>query len=156
MIRSRFAIPLALLISSLGSACATGGAEAPPPAAPAAGPDAPKVGQQVTTPSGLKYTDLVQGTGAMAHAGQKAKVHYTGWLKDGTEFDSSRARGPFEFTIGGGQVIRGWDEGLLEMKVGGKRQLVIPSDLAYGERGSPGGIPPNAELKFEIELLGLE
>ena len=111
---------------------------------------------QVTTPSGLTYEDLEPGTGATAVPGQKAKVHYTGWLKTGQKFDSSLDRNdPFEFTLGAGMVIRGWDEGVSGMKVGGKRKLTIPPDLGYGARGAGGVIPPNAELIFEVELLGL-
>ena len=115
-------------------------------------------GQQVTTPSGLKYTDLTVGNGAEAKAGQTAVVHYTGWLMDGKKFDSSKDRGqPFSFPLGGGRVIRGWDEGVVGMKVGGKRELIIPPELGYGARGTPGGpIPPNATLKFEVELLDLK
>ncbi len=112
--------------------------------------------EQVTTPSGLKYEDIEAGNGAVAHGGQKAKVHYTGWLKSGQKFDSSLDRNePFEFTLGAGQVIKGWDEGVAGMKIGGKRRLTIPSALAYGARGAGGVIPPNAELIFEVELLGL-
>jgi peptidylprolyl isomerase len=106
-----------------------------------------------TTPSGLKYTDLVEGTGASPQTGQKVTVHYTGTLEDGTKFDSSRDRGqPFEFKIGVGQVIKGWDEGVGTMKVGGRRQLIIPPDLGYGARGV-GPIPPNSTLLFDVELL---
>lgn len=112
--------------------------------------------EQTTTASGLKYEDIDAGTGAVAQSGQKAKVHYTGWLKNGQKFDSSKDRNePFEFTLGTGQVIKGWDEGVAGMKVGGKRKLTIPADLAYGARGAGGVIPPNAELTFEVELLGL-
>jgi FKBP-type peptidyl-prolyl cis-trans isomerase len=112
--------------------------------------------EQVTTPSGLKYEDIETGNGAIAGGGQKAKVHYTGWLKTGQKFDSSLDRNePFEFTLGAGQVIKGWDEGVAGMKVGGKRRLTIPAALAYGARGAGGVIPPNAELVFEVELLGL-
>jgi peptidylprolyl isomerase len=110
----------------------------------------------VTTPSGLKYIDEVEGTGPSPQKGKKVTVHYTGTLTDGTKFDSSRDRGsPFSFTIGVGQVIQGWDEGVLSMKVGGKRKLQIPANLAYGSRGVGGVIPPNAELNFDVELLGV-
>jgi len=110
----------------------------------------------VTTPSGLKYEEIETGSGATAQAGQKAKVHYTGWLNNGQKFDSSLDRNdPFEFTLGAGMVIKGWDEGVAGMKVGGKRKLFIPSDLGYGARGAGGVIPPNSELIFEVELLGL-
>ena len=110
----------------------------------------------VTTPSGLKYEDLELGTGETARPGQKAKVHYTGWLNTGEKFDSSLDRNdPFEFTLGAGMVIKGWDEGVVGMKVGGKRKLTIPPGLGYGARGAGGVIPPNSELIFEVELLGL-
>jgi len=110
----------------------------------------------VTNPSGLKYLDIQAGSGAVAKPGNKAKVHYTGWLTSGRKFDSSLDRNePFEFALGAGQVIKGWDEGVTGMRVGGKRKLVIPADLAYGARGAGGVIPPNAELVFEVELLGL-
>jgi peptidylprolyl isomerase len=109
------------------------------------------------TASGLEYTDDVVGQGAAPKAGQTVVVHYTGWLMDGTKFDSSRDRGePFKFTLGKGQVIKGWDEGLSTMKVGGRRTLVIPPDLGYGARGAGGVIPPNATLKFDVELIGIE
>ena len=104
--------------------------------------------------SGLAYTDDVVGSGKMADPGLTAVVHYTGWLMDGTKFDSSKDRGqPFNFTIGAGQVIKGWDEGVKGMRVGGKRTLTIPPDLGYGAAGAGGVIPPNATLKFEVELL---
>lgn len=110
----------------------------------------------VTTASGLKYEDVKQGTGEAAAAGKTVSVHYTGWLTDGKKFDSSKDRGqPFEFPLGGGRVIKGWDEGVQGMKVGGVRKLTIPSDLAYGSRGAGGVIPPNATLVFEVELLGV-
>ena len=113
-----------------------------------------------TTPSGLQYEDTVAGSGAEAKAGQTVSVHYTGWLYEdgqaGRKFDSSKDRNdPFEFSLGAGQVIRGWDEGVQGMKVGGTRQLVIPPQLGYGARGAGGVIPPNATLLFEVELLGV-
>jgi peptidylprolyl isomerase len=116
-----------------------------------------KEAKMVTTASGLKYIDEKVGTGPSPTAGKKVKVHYTGTLTDGKKFDSSVDRGqPFEFVIGVGQVIKGWDEGVLTMKVGGKRKLMIPAKLAYGERGAGGVIPPNADLNFDVELLGVE
>ena len=109
-----------------------------------------------TTSSGLTYQDVVEGTGAEATKGQPVSVHYTGWLMDGTKFDSSKDRNdPFEFHLGGGQVIKGWDEGVVGMKVGGTRKLTIPPSLGYGARGAGGVIPGNATLVFEVELLGV-
>ena len=113
-----------------------------------------------TTPSGLQYEDTITGNGAEAAKGNQVSVHYTGWLYAngvaGNKFDSSKDRGqPFRFALGGGQVIRGWDEGVAGMKVGGTRRLVIPPDLGYGTRGAGGVIPPNATLLFEVELLGV-
>ena len=108
----------------------------------------------ITTPSGLSIEELVVGTGAAAASGQKVSVHYTGWLVNGTKFDSSKDRNdPFEFELGSGKVIRGWDEGVEGMCEGGKRVLVIPPALGYGARGAGGVIPPNATLLFEVELL---
>lgn len=112
----------------------------------------------ITTPSGLQYEDTVVGSGEIAQAGGPVQVHYTGWLfnngTQGAKFDSSKDRGqPFEFHLGGGQVIKGWDEGVQGMAVGGTRRLVIPAALGYGARGAGGVIPPNATLQFEIELL---
>ena len=110
-----------------------------------------------TTPSGLIIDDLVLGNGAAATAGQKVTVHYTGWLIDGTKFDSSKDRNdPFDFPLGAGRVIKGWDEGVAGMKIGGKRKLTIPPALGYGARGAGGVIPPNATLVFEVELLGVQ
>jgi len=116
----------------------------------------PSTTQEVTTSSGLKYVDQVVGTGDIAVAGKTASVHYTGWLENGKKFDSSVDRGqPFSFPLGAGRVIKGWDEGVQGMKVGGKRKLTIPSDLGYGSRGAGGVIPPNATLVFDVELLGV-
>jgi FKBP-type peptidyl-prolyl cis-trans isomerase len=109
-----------------------------------------------TTSTGLKYEDVKQGTGEEAKTGKTVSVHYTGWLTDGKKFDSSKDRGqPFEFPLGGGRVIKGWDEGVQGMKVGGVRKLTIPASLGYGSRGAGGVIPPDATLVFEVELLGV-
>lgn len=116
----------------------------------------PSNAQEITTSSGLKYVDQLVGAGEVAVAGKTANVHYTGWLENGKKFDSSVDRGqPFSFPLGAGRVIKGWDEGVQGMKVGGKRKLTIPSDLGYGSRGAGGVIPPNATLIFDVELLGL-
>ena len=115
-------------------------------------------GKSKTTPSGLEYWDIVIGTGATAVAGKPVKVHYTGWLTTGKKFDSSVDAGrPFTFALGNGEVIKGWDEGVAGMKVGGKRQLRIPPDLGYGESGTPDGtIPANSTLIFDVQLLGVQ
>jgi FKBP-type peptidyl-prolyl cis-trans isomerase len=123
-------------------------------------PDAADAQEKVTTGSGLQYTDSVVGTGREAAEGDNVSVHYTGWLlqagQAGRKFDSSRDRGePFAFPLGDGRVIKGWDEGVAGMKVGGKRTLIIPPQLGYGSRGAGGVIPPNATLVFDVELLGI-
>ena len=115
----------------------------------------------VTTTSGLQYEDITVGSGAEAKAGAYVSVHYTGWLYQngvkGAKFDSSKDRNdPFVFALGAGMVIRGWDEGVQGMKIGGKRTLIIPAELGYGARGAGGVIPPNATLKFDVELLGVQ
>jgi peptidylprolyl isomerase len=116
-----------------------------------------KMSEVVTTPSGLKYEVITAGTGAIPKAGQTVIVHYTGTLDDGTKFDSSRDRNePFKFKLGAGQVIKGWDEGLATMKVGDRRNLILPPELGYGSRGAGGVIPPNATLIFDVELLGIQ
>lgn len=110
--------------------------------------------KEITTASGLKYVVLKEGAGAVPKKGDMVKAHYTGWLVNGTKFDSSVDRGePLEFQVGVGKVIKGWDEALLSMKVGEKRKLTIPGDLAYGKKGYPGIIPPDATLIFDVELL---
>lgn len=114
-------------------------------------------GNGIRTVSGLRYWDITVGTGTEAKSGKTVKVHYTGWLENGKKFDSSVDRGrPFEFKLGEGMVIKGWDEGVKGMKVGGKRQLLIPPDLGYGQRGAGGVIPPDATLIFDVELLGVK
>jgi FKBP-type peptidyl-prolyl cis-trans isomerase len=130
---------------------AQGGSKKPDTSAPT------KVtGDGTKTADGLQYWDIKVGTGPAATAGQTVKVHYTGWLTNGKKFDSSVDRGePFTFPLGGGQVIKGWDEGVAGMKVGGKRQLRIPPQLGYGDRGAGGVIPANATLIFDVELLGV-
>jgi FKBP-type peptidyl-prolyl cis-trans isomerase FkpA len=129
----------------------------PPPSLAADGAQ----GKMSELPSGLKYTDTKLGTGTEATKGHKVSVHYTGWLYNngakGAKFDSSVDRGePFSFALGAGQVIRGWDEGVDGMKIGGKRTLIIPPELGYGARGAGGVIPPNATLMFDVELLGVQ
>jgi peptidylprolyl isomerase len=113
--------------------------------------------ETVTTPSGLQYIDEKVGDGATPQKGKRVTVHYTGTLTNGKKFDSSRDSGqPFKFVIGVGQVIAGWDEGVMSMKVGGKRKLIIPASLGYGARGAGGVIPPNADLHFDVELIGID
>lgn len=144
--------------TALGLALALAAIQAIPTLATAGEAGAP---QMMTMASGLKFTDTVAGTGAYPKQGQVCVMHYTGWLSEngnkGKKFDSSLDRGePFEFELGTGQVIKGWDEGVATMKVGGKRTMILPSHLAYGERGAGGVIPPNATLIFEVELLAVK
>jgi FKBP-type peptidyl-prolyl cis-trans isomerase FkpA len=136
-----------LVCAAFALICALAVAQGPPPVE----------GKPTTTSSGLKYWDVKVGTGATATAGKKVTVHYTGWLTNGTKFDSSVDRKkPFEFTLGAGRVIKGWDEGVQGMKVGGKRRLEIPPSLGYGAQGAGGVIPPNATLIFDVELLDVK
>ena len=152
----------ALLVSLPLGAVDTAKAGTPQPPKKAPAPSRPKAPEMITTDSGLKYVDTVVGTGAAPARGQKVSVHYTGWLNDGRggqgkKFDSSLDRGqPLAIPIGIGRVIKGWDEGLLSMKVGGKRTLYIPSYLGYGPRGAGGDIPPNADLIFDVELISVQ
>ncbi|MCX6021442.1 MAG: FKBP-type peptidyl-prolyl cis-trans isomerase [Chloroflexi bacterium] len=143
----RAAIILALGSTLLLSAC-NPFAKPPPPAGPTNVSGLP----EVASPSGLKYVEIVQGTGRETRYGGKALVQYTGWLTDGTQFDTSVGTGPIEFAIGARKVIKGWEEGVLGMKVGGKRRLIVPPDLGYGEQKT-GPIPANSTLLFDVELL---
>src|SRR5580704_6718502 len=144
-------IPALILLAVLGLASGCGKTNTPSTSGPT------KVeGPPTTTSSGLQYWDVAVGTGATATPGNTVSVHYTGWLTTGEKFDSSRDRNqPFSFPLGAGQVIKGWDEGVAGMKVGGQRQLRIPPQLGYGAAGAPGAIPPNATLIFDVELLAV-
>jgi len=139
---------------ALAAACSQ--SEAPKQEQPATLPPAPSTQPQAAAVTELRIEDTKVGTGDTAVAGKNVTVHYTGWLTDGTKFDSSKDHGqPFTFQLGAGQVIKGWDQGVAGMKVGGVRKLTIPSSLGYGDRGAGGVIPPNATLLFEVELLGV-
>jgi len=154
------------LVVTLAAACGGGGEEASPtptvrgteaPGTQAAGGPPAVSGEPTTTASGLQFIDFKVGSGASPQRGQTVVVNYTGWLTNGTKFDSSVDRGqPFSFVIGTGKVIKGWDEGVASMKVGGKRRLIIPPDLGYGAGGNPPIIPANAQLIFDVELLEIK
>ena len=148
-----------IFLAALTAACSNDEEEASPtptvpPTQAEGGPPAVS-GEPTTTASGLQFIDIKVGTGDSPQSGQTVEVDYTGWLADGTKFDSSVDRGqPFSFVLGAGRVIPGWDEGVASMKVGGKRRLIIPPELGYGERGYPPVIPANAQLTFDVELPG--
>ena len=155
MPRKSFAIAIFLTIAALALAQTATRKHAPAHRA-TTGPTHVN-GAPITTASGLEYWNIKMGTGALAIPGKKVKVDYTGWLTNGKKFDSSVGTGqPYEFTLGNGEVIKGWDEGIQGMKVGGKRQLRIPPQLAYGEQGHPPVIPPNSTLIFDVQLVGAE
>ncbi len=148
---------LLALIASTAMVCAQTATTKKPAARPNTNVPTKVTGPGVKTDDGLQYWDIRVGTGAEAKEGSHVRVHYTGWLTTGKKFDSSVDAGqPFDFTIGNGEVIKGWEEGVTGMKVGGKRQLRIPPALAYGEKGYPGAIPPNSTLIFDIQLLKVQ
>jgi len=172
-VRSRRTWLLVVMAIALLAAAALVGCQAQPEETPQAPTETQPPAEEVTPPAEtgadefpaeeaeevteLKTKDIVEGTGAEAKPGDTVVVHYTGWLVDGTKFDSSRDSGaPFTFALGQGAVIKGWDEGVAGMKVGGKRVLVIPGDMAYGEAGAGAAIPPNATLVFVVELLAIQ
>lgn len=162
MVRTLPGLAVLLLVSPLAAQAPAGAAPKRPAKVQKAAPKPKeKAPAMITTPSGLQYLDTVIGTGALPLRGQRCLVHYTGWLsiqgQKGKKFDSSVDRNePLAIPIGVGRVIKGWDEGLMTMQVGGKRTLFIPAALGYGARGAGGDIPPNADLIFEVELLGVQ
>ena len=154
-------VPLAALaVVALLATCGDGQEASPTPTPTATqveGGLPPVSGEPTVTASGLQFIDIEVGTGDAPQSGQTVEVHYTGWLADGTKFDSSLDRGqPLSFVLGADQVIASWEEGVTSMKVGGKRRLIIPPELGYGERGYPPDVPPNAELIFDVELLAIK
>ncbi len=159
MFSSKFLIPFVILSTSLAlaqTAAKTAPGKAPTPVHHVTSGPTKVTGEPTKTPDGLEYWDIKVGTGAVAETGKTVKVHYTGWLTSGKKFDSSVGHAPFEVTpLGTAPVIKGWNEGIIGMKVGGKRQLRIPPDLAYGADGYPGVIPPNSTLIFDVQLLSV-
>jgi FKBP-type peptidyl-prolyl cis-trans isomerase len=150
-------IAMVAVMLALAAAAVLAQSTARKPAAPNTESPAKVTGDGVKTPSGLVYWDIRVGNGESAKEGSRVRVHYTGWLTTGKKFDSSVDAGkPFDFTIGNGEVIKGWEDGITGMRVGGKRQLRIPPELGYGADGYPPAIPPNATLIFDIQLLGVE
>ena len=153
----RFGVSLAIIVALTAAFGTAQTAAKKAPARPNTNAPTKVTGEGVKTPSGLQYWDIKVGTGQEAKEGSRVRVHYTGWLTNGKKFDSSVDAGkPFDFRVGNGEVIKGWEEGVTGMKVGGKRQLRIPPDLAYGAQGYPGAIPPNATLIFDIQLLAVQ
>ena len=154
---TKFIAPLAILALSTALALAQTTTKKATPARPNTNAPTKVTGDAVKTPSGLQYWDIRVGTGEVAKEGHRVRVHYTGWLTTGKKFDSSVDAGtPFDFTLGNGEVIKGWDEGVAGMKVGGKRQLRIPPELAYGANGYPPIIPANSTLIFDVQLVGVQ
>jgi FKBP-type peptidyl-prolyl cis-trans isomerase len=153
----QYLVITATVVLALTASFAQSGSRRKPASPPAVSGPTKVTGNPTKTDSGLEFWDIKVGTGATSVAGHTVKVHYTGWLTTGKKFDTSVGTGkPFEFKLGAGEVIKGWDEGVAGMKVGGKRQLRIPPELAYGDQGSPGTIPPNATLIFDVLLVAVE